>query len=47
MLVVIGSFVLSGAVPVLFRQFFVKPSELELEKPYIERSGPRWSSLPE
>ena len=38
MLVVIGSFVLSGAVPVLFRQFFVKPSELELEKPYIERN---------
>ncbi|MGQ0681517.1 UPF0182 family membrane protein [Bradyrhizobium sp.] len=38
MLVVIGSFVLSGIVPVLFRQFFVKPSELELEKPYIERN---------
>ena len=38
MLVVIGSFVLSGVVPVLFRQFFVKPSELELEKPYIERN---------
>jgi len=38
MLVVIGSFVLSGAVPVLFRQFFVKPSELELERPYIERN---------
>src|SRR5258708_6908462 len=38
MLVVIGTFVLSGAVPVLFRQFFVKPSELELEKPYIERN---------
>src|SRR6266404_8144451 len=37
-LVVIGSFVLSGAVPVLFRQFFVKPSELQLEKPYIERN---------
>jgi uncharacterized protein len=37
-LVAIGSFVLSGAVPVLFRQFFVKPSELQLEKPYIERN---------
>src|SRR6202045_1589208 len=37
-LVGIGSFVLSGAVPVLFRQFFVKPSELQLEKPYIERN---------
>src|SRR5256886_12045783 len=38
MLVVIGSLVLSGMAPVLFRQFFVKPSELELEKPYIERT---------
>ena len=38
MLVGIGSFVLSGVVPVLFRQFFVKPSELQLEKPYIERN---------
>jgi len=38
MLVVIGSFVLSDIAPVLFRQFFVKPSELELEKPYIERN---------
>src|ERR1700736_4583107 len=36
-LVGIGSFVMSGAVPVLFRYFFVKPTELELEKPYIER----------
>jgi uncharacterized protein len=33
-----GSFVLSGAVPVLFRNFFVKPTELQLEKPYIERN---------
>jgi uncharacterized membrane protein (UPF0182 family) len=33
-----SSFVLSGIVPVLFRQFFVKPSELQLEKPYIERN---------
>src|ERR1700730_17240081 len=38
LLVGIGSFVLSGAIPVLFRQFFVKPSELQLEKPYIERN---------
>ena len=37
-LVGIGSFVLTGAAPVLFRQFFVKPSELQLEKPYIERN---------
>ncbi|SDP25754.1 UPF0182 family protein [Afipia sp. GAS231] len=38
MLVAIGSFVLSGAAPVLFRQFLVKPSELQLEKLYIERN---------
>ncbi|MCP4621102.1 MAG: UPF0182 family protein [Bradyrhizobium sp.] len=38
MLVVIGSLALSGVVPALFRQFFVRPSELELEKPYIERN---------
>src|SRR3981189_1259514 len=37
-LVAIGSFVLSGAAPVLFRHFFVKPSELQLEKPHIERN---------
>ncbi|MGZ5187301.1 MAG: UPF0182 family protein, partial [Caldimonas sp.] len=37
-LVGIGSLVLSGAVPVLFRHFFVKPTELQLEKPYIERN---------
>jgi len=37
-LVSVGTFVLSGLVPGLFRQFFVKPSELELEKPYIERN---------
>src|SRR5712675_3769438 len=37
-LVGIGSFMLSGAVPVLFRNFFVKPTELQLEKPYIERN---------
>src|SRR6202521_4146348 len=37
-LVGLGSFMLAGAVPVLFRHFFVKPSELQLEKPYIERN---------
>ena len=37
-LVGLGSFVLSGAVPALFRHFFVKPTELQLEKPYIERN---------
>jgi uncharacterized membrane protein (UPF0182 family) len=37
-LVVIGSLVLSGVAPALFRQVFVKPSELQLEKPYIERN---------
>src|SRR5712672_1468829 len=36
-LVGIGSFVLSGAAPALFRYFYVRPSELQLEKPYIER----------
>ena len=38
MLVVIGALVLSGVAPALFRQLFVKPSELQLEKPYIERN---------
>ncbi|MFB9266879.1 UPF0182 family protein [Bradyrhizobium erythrophlei] len=38
MLVVAGTLSLSSVVPTLFRQFFVKPSELELEKPYIERN---------
>ncbi|OKO69931.1 membrane protein [Bradyrhizobium sp. NAS96.2] len=37
-LVAIGTLALSGVIPALFRQFFVKPSELELEKPYIERN---------
>ncbi|WP_426409350.1 UPF0182 family protein [Bradyrhizobium ganzhouense] len=37
-LVGVGTFVLSSVVPGLFRQFFVKPSELELEKPYIEHN---------
>jgi uncharacterized membrane protein (UPF0182 family) len=38
LLVAIGSFALSGVIPVLFEQFFVKPSELELERPYIQRN---------
>jgi uncharacterized membrane protein (UPF0182 family) len=33
-----GSFVLSGVAPSLFQRVFVKPNELELEKPYIERN---------
>src|SRR6185312_6879417 len=33
-----GSFVLSGIIPALFRHYFVRPSELQLEKPYIERN---------
>jgi uncharacterized membrane protein (UPF0182 family) len=33
-----GSFLLSGLIPGLFRHFFVRPSELQLEKPYIERN---------
>ena len=33
-----GSFVLSGVVPGLFQRLFVKPDELQLEKPYIERN---------
>jgi uncharacterized protein len=37
-LVGVGSVVLSGVVPGLFRHFFVKPTELQLEKPYIERN---------
>src|SRR5713226_8269601 len=37
-LVGIGSFVLSGAAPALFRYVYVRPSELQLEKPYIERN---------
>jgi uncharacterized protein len=37
-LVGIGSFVLSGVVPAMFQRVFVKPDELLLEKPYIERN---------
>ena len=31
-----GSFLLSGVVPGIFQHMFVKPNELQLEKPYIE-----------
>jgi uncharacterized protein len=37
-LVGVGSVVLSGVVPGLFRYVVVKPTELQLEKPYIERN---------
>src|SRR5262249_56114893 len=30
-----GCFVLSGAVPALFQRLFVKPDELQSEKPYL------------
>jgi uncharacterized membrane protein (UPF0182 family) len=33
-----GSFVLSGVVPALLQRLFVKPDELQREKPYIERN---------
>ena len=33
-----GSLVLSEVIPVLFQRVFVKPSELQLEKPYIQRN---------
>jgi uncharacterized membrane protein (UPF0182 family) len=33
-----GSFLLSGVVPGLFQHLFVKPNELQREKPYIERN---------
>jgi uncharacterized membrane protein (UPF0182 family) len=33
-----GSLVLSGLVPGLFQRVFVKPDELQREKPYIERN---------
>jgi uncharacterized protein len=33
-----GAFLLSGVVPGLFQRLLVKPSELELERPYIERN---------
>ena len=33
-----GSIVLSGLIPGIFQRLFVKPNELQLEKPYIERN---------
>jgi uncharacterized protein len=33
-----GSFVLAGVVPAIFERVFVKPDELERERPYIERN---------
>jgi uncharacterized protein len=33
-----GSFVLAEVVPALFERFYVKPSELQLESPYIRRN---------
>ena len=33
-----GSFFLAEVVPALFERFYVKPSELELERPYIQRN---------
>jgi len=33
-----GAFVFGDAVPALFQRFYVKPSELQLEKPYIQRN---------
>jgi uncharacterized protein len=39
MLLIFGSaLLLSGVVPGLFQRLFVKPSELEFERPYIERN---------
>jgi hypothetical protein len=33
-----GAFVFADAVPALFERFYVKPSELQLERPYLERN---------
>ncbi len=33
-----GAFVFADAVPALFERFYVKPSELQLEAPYIQRN---------
>jgi uncharacterized protein len=33
-----GSFLLSEVIPGVFQRLFVKPNELQLEKPYIERN---------
>jgi uncharacterized protein len=37
-LVFSGFFVLSGVIPGLFKRVFVKPNELQLEKPYIQHN---------
>jgi uncharacterized protein len=33
-----GAFLLSGVIPGLFQRFYVRPNELEWERPYIERN---------
>ena len=33
-----GSFLFAEAIPGLFQRFYVKPNELQLEKPYIQRN---------
>ena len=33
-----SSFVVACSFPALFQRFYVKPSELQLETPYIERN---------
>jgi uncharacterized membrane protein (UPF0182 family) len=33
-----ASFVLGSTVPALFQRFYVKPNELQLERPYLERN---------
>lgn len=38
LLAISGALLLSGVFPELFQRFFVKPNELELERPYIERN---------
>src|SRR5207302_3545570 len=40
LLVGAGALLLSSAVPALLRHFFVKPTELQLETPYIQRHIP-------
>lgn len=33
-----GSWVLDGIYPILFERIYVKPNELQLQKPYIEQN---------
>jgi uncharacterized protein len=33
-----GAFVFADAIPALFERFYVKPSELQLERPYLQRN---------